>query len=134
MVNYTVTIRKNLNHVHKDIKDWVSFIIKLGKYISGRDTVFYDGVKSSDFRKRDHILKYLHGRMVFGTLEKVFREGTLWSGYRSVISFIFTKQVFLNFFRHGNQFYNQYLHSLEKKSILMIMVLGRNQHLPYKED
>ena len=36
---------KNLNHVHKDIKDLVSVIITLGKDISGGDTVFYDGVK-----------------------------------------------------------------------------------------
>ena len=36
---------KNMNNVHKDIKDLVSVIITLGKYISGGDTVFYDGVK-----------------------------------------------------------------------------------------
>ena len=36
---------KNLNHVNKDIKYLVSVIITLGKYISGGETVFYDGVK-----------------------------------------------------------------------------------------
>ena len=60
---------KNLNHVHKDAKDLVSVIITLGKYISGGDTVFYDGVKSSDFGIRAHILKHLHGRMVFGPFD-----------------------------------------------------------------
>ena len=83
---------KNMNDVYKDIKDLVSVIITLGKDISGGDTVFYDGVKSSDFGSRDHILKNLHGRMVFGTFEKVFHEGNLWSGYRAVISFILTKK------------------------------------------
>ena len=80
-----------MNHVHKDIKYLVSVIITLGKDISGGDTVFYDGMKSSDFRSRAHILKHLHGRMVFGPFEKVFREGTMWSGFRVVISFILTK-------------------------------------------
>ena len=36
---------KNLNPVHKDTKYLVSVIITLGKYISGGETVFYDGVK-----------------------------------------------------------------------------------------
>ena len=98
---------KNMNNVHKDIKYLVSVIITPGKDISGGDTVFYDGVKSSDFGSRAHTLKHLHGRMVFGTLEKVFLEGTLWSGYRAVISFILTKKIFLHFFCHGNRFYNR---------------------------
>ena len=71
---------KNLNHMHKDVNDLVSVIITLGKDISGGDTVFYGGLKSSDFGSRAHILKHLHGRMVFGPFEKVFHEGTLWSG------------------------------------------------------
>ena len=82
---------KNLNHVHKDAKDLVSSIIIVGKDISGGDTVFYDELKTSDLGSRAHILKYLCGRMIFGPFEKVFHEGTLWSGYRSVISFILTK-------------------------------------------
>ena len=59
---------KNLNHVHKDIKDLVSVIITLGKDISGGYTVFYDELKSSSFWSRARILKHLHGRMVFGPL------------------------------------------------------------------
>ena len=47
---------KNLNHVHKDSKYLDSVIITLGKYISGGDTVFYDGVKSSDLGSRAHVL------------------------------------------------------------------------------
>ena len=70
---------KNLNHVHKYTKYLVSVIITLGKNISGGDTVFYDGVKTSDLGSRAHILKHLHGRIIFGPFEKVFHEGTLWS-------------------------------------------------------
>ena len=125
---------KNLNHVHKDKKYLVSVIIKLGKYISGGETLFNDGVKPSEFGSRAHTLKNLHGRMVFGPFEKVFHEGTLWIGYRAVISFILKKQIFLHFFRHGNRFYNRYLNSADKKSILMMMVLERNQIMPYKEE
>ena len=89
---------KQKNHVHKDTKDLVSVIITLGKDISVGDIVFYDGVKTSDLGSSAHILKHLHGRMIFGPFEKVFHEGTLWSGYRAVISFILTKQIFLHFF------------------------------------
>ena len=49
---------KTLNHVHKDIKDLVSAIINLGGNISGGDTVFYDGVKTSDLGSRYHVLKH----------------------------------------------------------------------------
>ena len=44
--------------MYKDKKDVVSVIITLGKDINGGDTVFYDGVKSSDFGSRAHILKH----------------------------------------------------------------------------
>ena len=37
-----------MNHVHKDTKYLVSVIITLGKNISGGETMFYDGVKTSD--------------------------------------------------------------------------------------
>ena len=97
---------KNLNHVHNDSKDMVSIIIAVVKNISRGDTMFYDGVKTSDLGSRAHILKHLHGRMIFGPFGKIFHEGTLWSGYRFVIYFILTKQIFLHLFRHGDRFYN----------------------------
>ena len=74
-------------------------------------------MKSCGFGNRAHILKHSHGRMVFGPFEKVFHEGTLWSGYRAVIYFVLTKQIFLHFFYHGNRFYNRYLNSVDKKKI-----------------
>ena len=52
--------------------------------------------------------------MIFGPFGKVFHEGTLWIGYRSIISFILTKQIFLNFFRHGDWFYNRYINKIDK--------------------
>ena len=45
---------------------------------------------------------------------KSFHEGTIWSGYRDVISFIRTKQIFLHFFRHGDRFYNQYINTVDR--------------------
>ena len=108
----------NLNHVHKDSTKKISVIITVVNYISGGDTVFYDRVKKSYLGNRSHILKHLHGRMIFGTFEKVYHEGTLWSGYRAVISFILTKQIFLHFFCHGDQFYNRYINTADKKTPL----------------
>ena len=67
---------KNLNRVHTYAGYLVSVIITVGKDISGGDTVFYDGVKTSDLGSRAHILKHLHGRMILVPFEKVFHEGT----------------------------------------------------------
>ena len=61
---------KNMNHVHTNIKYLVSVIINVGKYIRGEDTVFYDEVKTSDLGSRTHVLKHLHGRMIFVPFEK----------------------------------------------------------------
>ena len=44
---------KNLNHVYKDSKGFLSVIITLGKYIGGEDTVFYDEVKTCDLGSID---------------------------------------------------------------------------------
>ena len=107
-----------MNNLHKAAKDLVSIIITVGKDISGGDTVFYDGVKTSDLGSRAHILKNLHGRMIFGPFEKVFHEGTLWSGYRAVISFILTEKIFLHLFLHWDRFYNRYINTADKKKYL----------------
>ena len=63
---------KNLNRVHKDTKYLVSVIITVGKDISGGDTVFYYGVKTSYLGSRSHILKHLHGIMIFDPFEEFF--------------------------------------------------------------
>ena len=114
---------KNLNHVHKDSKYLVSVRITVGKYIRGRDTTFYDAVKTYDFRSRAHVLNFLHRRMIFGPFEKNY-EGNLWRGHRAVISFILRRQRFLHFYRRGGWFYNQYIDKTDKKIILMMMILG----------
>ena len=88
-----INIPKYLNHVHKDAKYLVSVIITVDKDISGGETMFYDGVKTSDTGRRAHILKNLHEIMIFGPFEKVFHKGTIWSGYGAVISFILTKNL-----------------------------------------
>ena len=60
---------KNMNHVNKDSKYLVSVIITMGKNITGGETVFYYGVKTSNLGSRANILKKLHGRMIFGPFE-----------------------------------------------------------------
>ena len=60
---------KNLNHVHKDSKYLVSVLITLGGNISEGDTMFYNGVKTSDLGIRAHVLKNVHGGMIFGPFE-----------------------------------------------------------------
>ena len=48
---------KNLNNMHKDVRDLISVIITLGKDIIGGDTVFYDGVKTCDFLEQITYIK-----------------------------------------------------------------------------
>ena len=124
---------KNLNHVHKDDKYLVYIIITVGKNISGVYTVFYDGVKTSDLGSRAHILKNLHGRMIFVPFENVFHEGTLCSGYRAVIYFIL-KKIILHLFRHGDRFYNRYINTADKKKNLDEDGSGVKQKISYKKE
>ena len=61
---------KKLSHVNRYSKDLLSVIINIGVNIRGGDTVFYDGVKTSDLGSRAHDLKHLHGRIIFGPFGK----------------------------------------------------------------
>ena len=59
--------------------------------------MFYYGLKTYVLGGRAYILKHLHVIMIFSLFEKVLHEGNLWSGYRAIMSFILTKQIFLHF-------------------------------------
>ena len=59
-----------MNHFHKDTKYFLSGIITMGTNIRGGFIVFYYKVKTSDLVSRAHVLKHLHGRIVFGPFEK----------------------------------------------------------------
>ena len=102
----------------------VYVIINLGGGITGEDTVFYDGVRTSDLGSREHFLKHLHGRKIFGPFETKIHEGTLWRGHRAVIYFILAKQIFLYFCLHRDWFYKWYINTTDKKRIFIMMVLG----------
>ena len=56
----------------------MSVIINLWTNINGEDTMFYYVVKTSDLGNRSHALRHLHGRMIFGPLERCFNEGNIW--------------------------------------------------------
>ena len=66
---------KNLKHVQKTSKCLVYVILTLGDNISGEDTVFYDGVKTSDLGIITQVIKKLYGRMIFCSFKKI-HEGT----------------------------------------------------------
>ena len=100
---------KNMNHVHKDTKYLFSVIITLGTNTRGGDTALHDGVKTYYLGIRYHVLKHLHGRMGFDPFEKNYHEDNLWRGPRAVMFFIINKQIFVDFYRHGDRFYNQYI-------------------------
>ena len=80
--------------------------------------MFYDVVETYYLGNRDHVLKHLHERIIFGPFEKCFHEGNLWRGYRALISLIIKKQIFLYFHNHGDQFHNIYINKIDKKKSL----------------
>ena len=126
--------RKNLNHIHKKSKYLVYVIITLGGNISVGGTVFYYGMKTYDLGSRAHVLKHLHGIMIFGPFGKKIHEGTLWRGHRSVISFILTKQIFLHFYHRGDRFYNWYINKTDKKISFWWWYWGETRKKTYKEE
>ena len=64
--------------------------------------MFYDRVKISDLGNRCHVLKQLHGRMIFGPFEGCFHEDSLWRGHKAVIFFILKKQICVHLFPWGS--------------------------------
>ena len=76
-----------MNSVHKETKDLLYVMITLVTNISVGDTVIYDGVVISDLINRAHVLKHLHGIIIFVHLI-FFCEINIWRGPRAVISFI----------------------------------------------
>ena len=98
--------------------DILSVIIILGTYVNGGKTVFYDGDKMNDIRKRAHVLKHSHGRCVVGSFDKNLHEGYICTGHRAVLSFILHKSIFLHFVHHGTIFYDKYISSDNKKKYI----------------
>ena len=97
---------KNLNHVHKYTKYFLSVIITLGGNIRAGGIVLCDRVKTSELGSRAPVLKHLYGRMIFGQFEKKIHEGTIWRLPRAVISFIVIKQIFPHFYSRKDHYYN----------------------------
>ena len=90
----------------------------MGNNIELGEILFYYGVKTSDLVSRAHVLKHLHGRIIFGPLEKYYHEGNFWRGSRAVIYFIIIKQIFVHFYRRGDRFYNRYTNKTIKMKYL----------------
>ena len=42
----------------------------------------------NDIVKRAHVMKNSHGRCVVGAYDKILHEGYIWTGHRSVLSFM----------------------------------------------
>ena len=119
-VNLYTKHPNNLNHVHKDSKDLLSVIIMLGTDINGGETVFYDGENKNDIGKRAHVLNHSHGRCFIGCFDKTLDEGSIWTGHRAILLFIFHKLVFIHFVYNGTRFYEKHISSKNKKCKLIM--------------
>ena len=80
-------------------------IIILGTDVNGGETFFYDGNIMKDIGKIAHVLKHSHRRCVIGSFDEFLHEGSIWTGHRSVLSFILRKSMFLHFVHNGTRFY-----------------------------
>ena len=76
-------------------------IIILGKNIHSGKTVFNYGVNMDDIGKIAHVLKHSHGRCVIYSFDEFLHEGSIWTGHRTVLSFILHKSIFIHFVHYG---------------------------------
>ena len=67
--------------------------------------------RHTDLVKRAQVQNNLHGRIIMGTFERCFNEGSLWRGHIAVLYFILTKHFLVNFICHGDWCYNWYIKS-----------------------
>ena len=109
---------KNLNHVHKDSNNILSVIIILGKKVHGGKPFFNNEKKMNDIGKIAHVLKHSRRRCVFGPFDKIIYEDSILTGYRSVLSFILHKSIFLYFLHNGTRFYDKYISSDKRKKYI----------------
>ena len=79
---------------------------------------FLNGDNMNDIGKTAHVLKYSDGRCVVGAFDKIIHEDSIWTGYRSVLSFILHKSIFLHFLHHGTIFCDKYITSDYRKKYM----------------
>ena len=65
----------------------------------------------NEIGKRAHDLKHSHGRCVDVAIGNILHEGSIWTGHRTILSFILHKSIFLHFVHHGTIFYEKYITS-----------------------
>ena len=66
---------------------------------------FYNGENMNDIGKRAHVLNHSHGRCGISYFDIILYQGSIWTGHRSVPSFILHKPLFLHFVHNGAIFY-----------------------------
>ena len=66
---------------------------------------------TNDTVKIAHFLKHSHERCVVDVFDKNLHKCFIWTGHRSVLSFILHKSTFIHFVHHGTKFYDRYINS-----------------------
>ena len=72
------------------------------RFFNDRFIIYYLGLRS-------YVLNHLHERCIYGPVEKVFHEITVWIGNRAFRAFIVHKTLILHLYHHGDVFYNSYI-------------------------
>ena len=83
----------------------------------------------NDIEKR--ALENSHGRYVVVAFYKILHKGSIWPGPRAVLYFIIKNSIFIHFVHHCTKFYDKYINTDDRKSILMMMgvVFFQNKRL-----
>ena len=79
---------------------------------------FFYGMTMNDIGKRAHVLKHSHGRCVVSAFDKLLHERSIWTGPKTVISFVLHRSIFLHFVHHGTKFYWKYINTDDRKQYI----------------
>ena len=82
-----------------------------------------NGITKNGIGKIEHVLKHSYGKCVMGDFGKNLYEGSIWNGYRDVLSFILHKSALLHFVHHGTKFYNICIKYEYRNKLMMMWVL-----------
>ena len=82
----------------------------------------------NDIGEELHVLKNPHRRYVVGASDNILYEVSIWTGPRSVLSFILHKSIFIHFIHHGTKIYEKYINNDDREKKLMMMGVVFNQN------
>jgi len=95
-------------HVDKD--DIFSAIIHFGKIDSGGDLLFFKNKDTNIKGNLNHVVKFKHGMVHFGSFHSIYHAVDPWKGSRGSMVLNVKSSMIDHFSKQGNIYYNTYKH------------------------